>query len=331
MEQNSESQGLIDHLSVEKIPKTLLQAIYHEVTGKTETLSKTLSGNVVVRIDDLIRLFDMVRNQMEHYKVVFAPVSNVIVKYNNEKSMNYSSWERFEAIEINDVDVVSEIIIRIEFGIHLPSTPQPQRFILNISIDSSLPILIGKKQGSFSPESFGFFFVTRQPWPTVRISIDFVDFLVAKIFSNVVEEWFKGLEKTPESVLNEKLFRNFSNIQSIYGQFGRIGMAIFLMSYILFSSFPLELEEIVLVSAFGMLLWAAFIIMQSIVLRNALKKITSGIIPSVILVTNGDKRSYNEINSNKNQPIKTLINVIASILFGISINLASSYIFASLQ
>lgn len=41
-------------------------------------------------------------------------------------------------------------------------------------------------------------------WPTVRISIDFVDFLAAKFLVTTVEEWFGRLEQIASALWTKK-------------------------------------------------------------------------------------------------------------------------------
>jgi len=50
------SEGAV---SISSLPKTALQAIYHAATGKTESLTKDITGNVVINVGDIDRLFEM--------------------------------------------------------------------------------------------------------------------------------------------------------------------------------------------------------------------------------------------------------------------------------
>jgi hypothetical protein len=80
-----------DALSLDSLPKTALQAIYHAVTGKTESMSKSLRGNVLVTSADFDRLYQMLREQMGHYTLLAEPTVTVVVKCDSSRTVTYSS------------------------------------------------------------------------------------------------------------------------------------------------------------------------------------------------------------------------------------------------
>ncbi|MGU3495580.1 hypothetical protein ACLBXM_16190 [Xanthobacteraceae bacterium A53D] len=249
---NSES------ISLESMPKTALQAIYHAVTGKTENFTKYINGNVIVRSADIDNLYQMICDQMGHYSMPVSPTVTVIVKCANGKSITYSSWERYERIRVSLNEVTSEISLKIEFLVDLPNTPQPQRLILNVNVDSSLPIL-QKRNDPIEGEMDGFslYLFTRSEWRTVELSIDFVDYMVAKIFSSVVEEWFATLKVTPRPYLNNFLMKNQMAIRSTLAQTSRVGMAAFLLTYAFSGSKEsFEIDKILIVISISMMIWS---------------------------------------------------------------------------
>jgi hypothetical protein len=78
---------------VELLPKTALQALYHAVTGKTETYSKTLSNNVIITYREVEQLYLRISQQIGHYELVADPTVTVVVKHSDSKKLQYSSWE----------------------------------------------------------------------------------------------------------------------------------------------------------------------------------------------------------------------------------------------
>jgi len=199
-----------DIVQIDSLPKTALQAIYHAVTGKTESLSKNINGNVIISSADIDRLYEMLLDQLAIHEKVIEPTCTVVVKNENQRSTTYSSWERFKALRVSNHDVTSEITLKLEFVIKLPETPNPQRCIVNVNLDSALPIINkDKSKEPPSPQDLGFIIVVGSNWRTVSLSIDFVDFLVAKAFMAVVEEWFSTLNKTPINRFNDILLKNF--------------------------------------------------------------------------------------------------------------------------
>ena len=83
-------------VAIDLLPKTALQALYHAVTGKTETYSKTLSKNVVITYHSFEQLYHRIKQQIAHYTLLADPTVTVIVKHADSKTVQYSSiWERF--------------------------------------------------------------------------------------------------------------------------------------------------------------------------------------------------------------------------------------------
>lgn len=133
-------------MPIELLPKTALQALYHAVTGKTETYSKILSKNVIITYHNFEQLYYRIRQQIDHYQLLADPTVTVIVKNKDSKKLQYSSWERFQDFSVNSPDMTSELIIKLEFMIQLPNTVSPQRCIINVSLDSGLPVVTTRRE-----------------------------------------------------------------------------------------------------------------------------------------------------------------------------------------
>ncbi|MEG3150473.1 hypothetical protein U1769_11325 [Sphingomonas sp. ZT3P38] len=271
-------------------------------------------------------------DQIDLHQNEIDPVVTVVVKCANDKTITYSSWARFKALRVGNHDVTSEITLKFEFVILLPNTQSPQRCIVNINLDSSLPVIIDHRKDTSEAESFGLFFVMKREWRTVKVNIDFVDFLIAKSFTGLAEEWFNSLNRTPEKKFNAFLLRNMSTIRFILGQAGRLGMASFLASYTLFSDeYSFTLPNIVMAVSLGLVIWSLLVIVESSLSSRVMKRVAVNIIPTVILLTDTDIKSYGEIKNGLNSPFFTIASGAVSIAAGILLNVIASYIFAYLH
>lgn len=316
-------------IDVAALPKTAVQALYHAATGKTENLSREFDGNVIIKGRDIERLYDIIIDQLRLYKIVAGPTVTVVVKNTNKKSTTYSSWERFSCLMTSGSDVTSEVILRFEFIISVPNTCIDQRCIINVGLDSSLPLLCKRDEDSSDAESLGFILFMKKKWRSVSVSIDFVDFLIAKSFVNIVEEWFSSLEKTPENKLNDILFEWFDVSRSLLGQTGRLGMAAFFCGYALFSSVSdLSFRSVSFAISIGLLISAIFYIAESSVAKSVFKRVSANIIPAVILISDADDRAYANVIKTMNAPIATLASVFMTVVISFIVNIASSYAYA---
>lgn len=109
-------------LSIKHLPRTVAQALYHSLTGKTENLSKILRDNVVIDQNNIDNLRYKINQQLEHYDLLSDPVVTVVIKYAEEKTLHYTSWERFKRFQENTSEITSEFILRFEFALKFPNT-----------------------------------------------------------------------------------------------------------------------------------------------------------------------------------------------------------------
>jgi hypothetical protein len=251
-----------------------------------------------------------------------------VVKHANQKSVTYSSWERFKVLRVNNHDITSDLSLKLEFVIQLPNTPRPQRCIVNVLLDSSLPIIHKHKEKAEEAEALGFLFVIMREWNSVKISIDFVDFLIAKSFTTNVEEWFTTLKKTPIKKYNRFLLRYHDVFRTTLGQFGRIGMAAYLGAYAFFSRGDLHsLYQITSAVSVGLLIWASIVIFETTMMKHLFRRISSNIVPTIILLTDADDSAYTDVREALNSPVNTLFGFIGTIALSLTLNVLASYLF----
>jgi hypothetical protein len=313
-------------LQLENLPKTALQAIYHAVTGKTENMSKELYGSVLINSSDIDNLYDMINDQLGHYEKVCDPTVTVVVKHADERTVTYSSWARFKALKVHHLDVTSEIVIKIETVIRLPETSSEQRFIINVDLDSALPIM---HDGGPDVLGYSWFMFMRREWRTVKVNVDFVDFLVAKVMTSVIEEWFKALKKMPCAKVSESSFNRFNTLRTVVGQSGRMGLAAFLATYaFLRGSTTISVKECLFATAVGLCLWSVSTIGRTSVIRFVQNQMGKNFVPTVILMTEGDTRAYGEVKSRQKSGLRSAVALILTALLSILLNVISSAIYA---
>jgi hypothetical protein len=321
-------------LDIAQIPKSALQAIYHAVTGKTENYSKTFRGNVLIRAVDIDRLYDTFCQQIEHYELLAKQTVTVVVKSSKNRTTTYSSWERFKALKVNVADVTSEVSIKLEFVAILPNTNVPQRCVINVSLDSALPVIESNNEEE-SEESFStsdFFIYLSQRWPSVNISIDFVDFLIARSIISHTEEWFANLEKIHVSAINSFLLKNGMLINTIMRSGALIGFALFIGAYAKFAS-EVDLTIVALLKATSVVvsIFAMIEIIMQFSRRKIFKRISKNLSPTVILLTDADTTTYSKILASRTSANYTMMGIVGTIIGGIAINIISSYLFIYLN
>lgn len=314
------------------LPKTAIQAIYHAVTGRTENLSKWLHGNVIVKNGDFSRLHAMLQDQWNIHPLLADPTTTIIVNTEHDRKIQYSSWPRFQALQIESKEITSDIVLRIEFVTELPNTSTPQRCVININIDSALPLIDSIRKESDDSPPPGFFLVIGRNWRTVEVSIDFVDYVLAKNFLSVVDEWFKSLEKIPDNRVANYISKNSHLMIVFSAQTGRIGAAFFLLTYyLLMNSADTTLLSLFYPASLCLLTWSIVQAVSTQIIESARKKASRNILPSCIILTEGDRKAFENAISAKTSSAAMGLQILGGALFAVVLNVLASYIFVWLH
>ncbi len=309
-----------------EMPMTAIQAIYHHVTGKTENMKQDFDGNVSICSNDVDRLHQMILDQIATHHVEFGPTVTVEVKHANDRAFHHSSWEHYKSVVPSTREITSEMTLKFELVLNLQGSVGPQRCVINILLDSSLPMLLDGEKPRILPRSFWIF--ASRNWKAVTVSIDFVDFMIARGFLGIVEEWFKGLTPTPSHKLTRGLIDKYPVFSSISSQMGRIGFAIFLASFIYTKGDGLSLRDVGFATCAGLVVWSLYLMLRPQILDVLYKRITSNVVPTVLLLSEHDKNCYDGITRRMKSTSGTLVGMVATVALNAAINLSCSYLYS---
>jgi hypothetical protein len=119
------------------------------------------------------------------------------------------------------------ILIKFEFLIRLPDLLTPQRYVLNIDIDSKLP-MVNNDEKNFGLSRF---FYRLTDIPSLTVSIDYIDYLCGKNFVQIAEDWFNALEESPSWKWRKWATELPFTWRFIFAKFANIGAAVFVALY----------------------------------------------------------------------------------------------------
>lgn len=314
-------------LPVSALPPKALQAIYHAATGKTETIRRKIRKNVLINKGDIEALYHRLSQEYDIHDRVCEPTVTINVHLDEDVNQQYSSWERFKNIQHLNQTVTSSFILKIESVIRLPNTEKDQRLVIEVCLDSSLPVLIADQKNAADRIDFGWMLIDRNIWETVDVKIDFVDYVVAKNFLHIVESWIERLPPSDQGRSSNKIAALIPIIGKIGPQTGLIGAGAFLITY----AYSADLTDLGnLCVAFGLMyvLWGAGEILRKNSFEALLKSTAKSKIPSVLVLNDLDQRKYDEILINSGPAARTsfkrmlgvftssfLINILASIFY----------------
>lgn len=168
----------------------VVQQVYKEITGKTELISQRFEINHLATFEDLENLNRKIHQLLEQYSVEHQSCS-ITFFHENEASERYSSLERARLHEAASLSPTEGVAIEYDFLIVLPKARQPQPYKITINLGSRL-VLLEKMRKQRSLNSRVWRFLTSD---TGGVSIEYVDYAVARNMRDAVAQWFGGLNQ----------------------------------------------------------------------------------------------------------------------------------------
>lgn len=298
------------------VPREFVRAMYHEITGKTERIARNLSGSKLICFQDIRSIVSKINQNAEKHDVV-GRNTTIRIRFNNTQVMKFSSWEKFSEFNFDDSARTSELTIEFSFLIRNPATNRPSRYIVFVDISNADPEEDGFR---FGPIKFVDRFIEYEN----MVRMEYVDYLVARDFISLVQDWYKNL---PDS--------NFP-----FGSFGvffrdaRTRFMILNAMYI-FSIIPvLIFSDIVQQGKFAQLdvfatliaLCLGWCFLTRMIIHFTFDFGSLIINPSSLVVTSGDQRFKEKLERGNKWNGRKMIGLVMSILLAVAINIFSGKI-----
>jgi|GEM_PF-5092182 hypothetical protein len=307
------------------VPMSVVQALYHEVTGKTEKLTYQTRDPLCVEFKNLKSLYQKLFQNLEQYEVV-GPTFSFFVKYTNDQSTNFSSFEKFAQIGTERAEQVTDITIEMEFLVCMPKVSE--------SLDAKkfhrykLSVNIADRMADRDSEEGLYPFVFYDDQPSISSSIEYVDFLIAKSFMNLVKEW-------KETIRKRSVKWNYQKIRRIWVKFAPI------FNIVIYASAALPifyLIDIILVNTYEndkIALWMLLSGLVFVLIRGfsqtfmnfGAEKIFQLENRSVILITDGDQKALDNYDEKNKKLLNSFVRWMLACIGVIVLNVTSSYIF----
>ena len=174
----------------------VLQGIYHELTGKSEDVSKSYSEAFKVTFGDFEQLFFRISQTHEQYHVKGSNCS-VKIFYIDDTQETFSSFERFRAFNSGSASCVESVLLTCNLMIIPPKTQKVQSYTLSVRLASR--IAIDHKMRNDMPMEMPKIFRLMGHSRTAVVSVKYVDYAIARTLLNCVDDWFKAVPHTKVS------------------------------------------------------------------------------------------------------------------------------------
>jgi hypothetical protein len=174
-----------------KVSLQTVQGIYNEITGKTEQIGRGFEVSFQIEFADIEQLHLKMMQLCEQYNICSSNHS-VTIYYSEDNKEQFSSFERFRLYNKNNPNPVESLVIKYNFLIILPQVNKPQSYTVTVKLASRVAII--KKLQQDVPTSVSVFRVMGSR--TALITVDYVDYLVARNFVDTFDVWTKTLTKS---------------------------------------------------------------------------------------------------------------------------------------
>lgn len=203
MEEN-ENKGIESHVTIKSkdgekaeisnLPASVLQALYHEITGKTESLTKEFQKSYQISPRDISSLYHRVIQILEQFECT-KPTTNIVVRYQGGNIQRISSIEKFTQLGNAITEPTLGVEVSIDFLIRVPSVGKLHQYKLVIVATSHLENSPSNSNddefSSDDDQQIGLRF-GKKP---IFFKVDYVDYVVARNFVSMIEDWEKSLAK----------------------------------------------------------------------------------------------------------------------------------------
>ncbi len=194
IEHNDSGDNQIVNINDTPVSMKLVQSIYHEITGKTEKLSKTFRDSHEVSFEDLKNLNTKIEQLYEPLKMLGKNCS-VTVYHIDDCKKTFSSFEKFSMYDDTSMSPCENIRLVYDLLILLPETEKVQPYKIEINIHSRIALRKKVQKARGLTRTIMHIFASR----TGEVEISYVDYVVARNFKTSIDEWYDSVPKNKEN------------------------------------------------------------------------------------------------------------------------------------
>ena len=193
LEEFSSPTGVVIGEQDTEVSFQILQSVYNELTGKKEEVSRRYEIPIRTTMEDLKQLDFRIKQMCEPFSIQSQNMT-ITVYYQEDTREVYSSFERFQIIDSSSIHPIETIEFKYNFLIVPPKSRRPQSCTLTVQIASRVTLLYKTRRDDM-PISFRRIFGQRMF--SALVTVNYVDYVIARNLLDGVERWVKGIPNHP--------------------------------------------------------------------------------------------------------------------------------------
>lgn len=203
IEHSNNGQGNGDVVRVgdgeQQVSLKVYQDIYHQVTGRTEQIRKRQFDNLLLEFTDIEQLHHKVMQLCDVHRVV-ARNETISVFHDRERKEQFTSFARFQAYNSNSTSPCVSIVLKYNFSLIPAGIEKPQEYVVLFRLTSRVA-LVDQLDDEAPPFLRGGAYFGYVHESTAEVTVDYVDYVIARGFLEAFDEWVKGCKSVPQNKL----------------------------------------------------------------------------------------------------------------------------------
>ena len=179
----------------QKLASRYYKAFIMSLPEKQKKFREDMIIPIRVTFDDIKQLHFRIEQMYESLNIQSHNLS-ITVYYDEDTREIYSSFERFSLLDQSSLSPVESIIFKYSFLIIPPKSKKPQNQTLTVQVVSRMTLFEKTNHGRMSPRLFKFGLIGLGSY-TAIITVQYVDYVMARNLLDGVERWVKGLPNRP--------------------------------------------------------------------------------------------------------------------------------------
>lgn len=187
-----------DLVTLDDAQLDLYLKLHQKVNAKNQETGKTYKNNILVKFDDIRELHHKVIQSITSLRGRSESLSvRIVVAHNEGEADKFNSFEEFERHNVTSPNPTSEVALVYKFHCVDLEQDEIESYRVAVNLKSRIGELheIEKEAPPFISSAILSSLVT----PTARIKIEYSDYVKARHFVAMFDEWIKGCDETREA------------------------------------------------------------------------------------------------------------------------------------
>ncbi|MBM4928251.1 hypothetical protein HYO35_22125 [Vibrio parahaemolyticus] len=292
--------------------------IHQKVNQKSEEISKSYKNNILVEFSDIEELHDKIVQSIRSAKPQKGSIiMHVMVSHHEGEAERFKSFEDFKNHNITSPNPTSEIALMYQFSIHDPESGEIESYKVAANVKSRVGELHQIEQEA--PAFISSAIISSMVTTTARIKVEYSDYVKARHFVAMFDEWIKGCDESKEL----KFIAPLKRVSHLISRFGHL-VIIALLGLFVSQSIDIGSMQSDEMVQFIVLYGSVFFVISSLselCFRKLEHAIDSYLALSYLKINKGDGKL---IKSFKDRNKKSILWSIWGIIGGLCMGLASS-------